>query len=140
MAFLSSIKPKCSRWLLIPIYIEENINTIEEKLNITSNFQKENISEQTFEKAAKIFTYLSFCPPKLMHFFDNLFKTNSPRDIFLALTNVQGNSLAEKESFGKIFLKTLEILKLEHYRSIDKITQKMEEVNFTDTFGKIYYF
>ena len=75
-----------------------------------------------------------------MHFFDNLFETNSPRDIFLALTNVKGNSLAEKESFAKIFLKTMEILKLEHYRSIDKITQKMEEVNFTDTFGKIYYF
>ena len=147
MLFLSqTIRPKCSRWMISQFenYIEENVNIVADKLKVNNNtdFITINVTVHTLELAAKVFTYLSYCPPKLLIFFDNLFKNASPKDILLALPSVQVHSVHQKEGLGKIFKKTMEILKLEHYKILNMLTQNdknnttLQYMNESDIVGK----
>ena len=129
MTFLSrTIQKKCYRLIpmLSDVNIQENINMVGEKLKVnttTTDYIHENMTEHTLKTAAEMFTYLNFCPPKLLNFFDNLFNNASPREILLALMSSQGNSIAEEQSFGKIFTKSMEFLKLDEYKILEGITQ-----------------
>ena len=89
-----------------------------EKLNlnttITSSTPKENVSAETFQTAGEIFTYLNFCPPKgLSDFLSNLIKSESPKNIALAMMSLmQTTQNAAKKSSIRIFTKTMETFQL----------------------------
>ena len=44
--------------------VEENVRTLEEKLNLKiDNEIIENVSDRTLQTALEMFTYLNYCPP-----------------------------------------------------------------------------
>ena len=108
-------------------YISKNINKVEEKFEFSSNSNNsifENVSQETFEEAFKMYTFLNFCPPKMKYFYTEIFKNASPKNMISALAGLLKTSrnAAEKEAATKIFPKLMEKLKLTYYKSIDLIT------------------
>ena len=78
--------------------------------------------------AVELFTYLNFCPNKafklISNFFENLIKTESEKNILLALASMMKTSEnISQESSTRIFIKTMEKMKLHHYKDIDIITK-----------------
>ena len=98
-------------------HVKHNLKALEEHLELNgtgSHF--ENITNETLENAAKMFTYLNFCPSKLLFLYKRLLKTASPREMILTMTSLLKNSQnAAKVSSTKIFIKTMEILNLRNY-------------------------
>ena len=110
--------------LLSNYFIIDHVKGIEEKLklNATSD-QFEKVSEKSFKHASEIFAYLNYCPPKLYNFIKKFKKSSTPKDILLALTSIEKSAKnANKRSSDKIFKKAMEILKLDNYKKINKIT------------------
>lgn len=106
--------------------IIENIEYIvsELKLNVTRDTIKD-VSNKTFNDAADVFTYLNYCPPKLLiAFYEDLIKTASSRNIILAMTSLMKTSKnAEKRSSNRIFSKIMEKLDLSNYEIIQILTK-----------------
>ena len=106
-------------------HISDNIDNIIEKLTsdtiMSTSF--DDVSEETLETAAKMFTYLNFCPNELFSFYADLFLNASPKEIMLALRSINKASItaAHKISSTKIFDRFTSISKLTHYKDIEKL-------------------
>ena len=127
---LSQLKdPKCQsdQPLLYFGYIKNNIDVVEEKLKL--NIERDpnkNVSDETLQFAAKLFTYLNYCPTKDFYVLSSVIKSESAKNILLALTSMMKTSQnAGKKSITKIFTKAMEIFKFSIYKDIDEFTKKM---------------
>ena len=110
--------------LLSDCYIKDNIDVVEEKLKLKIEItQNRNVSVETLQFAASIFTYLNFCPTKDFYVL-SVIKFESAENILLALASMMKSSQnAGKKSSTRIFSKAMEIFKLTSYRDIDVITK-----------------
>ena len=88
--------------------IQDNINSLAAKLkfNTTSYTPKKNISFETLQTAVEMFTYLNYCPPKLLDFKIQLLQTGKPRELILALISLKESSqkAAEKSKLTEILI------------------------------------
>ena len=105
---------------------------MEKRLEINETvLDVENITEENLEEAVAIFTYLNYCPPNILFVFENLLKTASPTEIVLSLTSILKSSQnAAKASSTKVFLKILEVLNLNQYQSIEKLTNNGDNFSY----------
>ena len=111
--------------MLKSIVIEDIIDAIEQSQNISPTTDLyENVTQETFETAGKMFTYLGFCPPDTHKFYKDLFTEESPRNIILAtISMLKTTRNANRISSGQIFLNIAEKLKINnHYRNINDLT------------------
>ena len=113
------------KYLLSVTNIKNNIQRLSEKLKLNpQSIPNSNVSFTTLENAAKMFTYLNYCPPKLIFFISHLLNTATPRDIVLAFSSLKTISLnALKPSTIQMFSKIMESLGLNNYENIQLITQ-----------------
>ena len=107
--------------LLPDNYINQIFDEVNERLGIeirTTSY--EDITNETFETACKIFTYLNFCPPKIKSLYLNLFLLDSPKNILFALTSMLKSSpnAAVKGIAEKTFVKVMERFNLLQHRKI----------------------
>ena len=109
--------------LLFKASVKENILEIENKLNVAADTMTQpNVSKETLQAAAEMFTYLNYSPPKLLVFFRDLFKQENPKNILLALSSiVKVSQNAAKESSRKILQNTLKVLKISNLEKIDAL-------------------
>ena len=121
--------PQChpAHPILSEVHITELIDLVGEKLNLSrkvSNTPVENVQNKTLDFAGKSFIYLTHCPTfNLYDFLKDSTKSRSPKVILSTLTHIMKNSEnSVRENSIKILTKTMEILKLDHYKSIDTIT------------------
>ena len=129
ISFLYQLKdPKCqnSDTLLSDGNIKDNIDVVEEKLKLNVGINPNtNVSDETLQFAANLFTYLKYCPTKDFYVL-SVIKSESAKNILLALTSMMKTSQnAGKKSITKIFTKVMEIFKFSSYKGIDEITKKM---------------
>ena len=133
-SFLSQLKdPKCQVLLLSDSDIKDNIDVVEEKLNLNIEIDpNENVSDETLQFTADLFTYLNYCPPEHFHVLSSIIKSESAKNILLALTSMMKTSKTKtgKQSSTKIFTKAMEIFSLFIYRDIDDAITK--EKGFDD--------
>ena len=120
-------------------YLIGNMRKVEEKLLMNTSIIRtiENVSQETLEIGAKMFTYLNYCPPlpfkNLVKLLQELSQTDtlSPKDLLLALTSIMKSSQnAMKESSRKILRKTLKVLKLVQYENLEIVSNRMDFNNF----------
>lgn len=119
-------EPECkdSNTLFGAAYIEDNINALEKKLEPkTSSIPNNNVSYATLEVAAKMFTYLNYCPPKYLYFVKNLIETRSPNEIIFGLISAKMTLHNLKQSSVKVLIKVMETLGLKQYENIQIITK-----------------
>lgn len=100
-------------------YIRNNTNKLVETLGITgTNIPLRSIEKETLLKAARMFTYLNYCPSKQIqtnNFYKYLIAEASTKDIILALTSIiKSSSNAMKSSAVKIFAKQTELMQLQN--------------------------
>ena len=112
----------------IPILLEETlinniIGELENRLNITQDSSiHSDVTNQILQAAAQIFTFLNFCPPKILKFYESLFRNASSKNILLALTNVvKVSQNAAKRSAIKILQTTLKTLRLAQFEKIEAL-------------------
>ena len=80
--------------LLLDDEIIQNIQDLEKNLEFnSSDITYDNITSETFDTAAKMFTYLNHCPPKIVDFYKEFLKTSTLKDLILVLNRIQKNSL-----------------------------------------------
>ena len=106
--------------------IKSNSQILAEKLEIktTATTPIANVSVETLQTAAKIFTYLNYCPTKITLFFRHLLGNASPKEIILALSSIKHTSInAEKISAEQIFTKTMDKLSLNNFENTQVISQ-----------------
>ena len=127
-SFLSQLKdPKCQdhNTLLSDSYIKDNIDFVEEKLNlhitITPN---KNVSDETLQFAAKLFTYLNYCPTKDFYVLPSVIKSESAKNILLALTSMMKTSKNAGLKTSEIFTKAMEMFQLITYKGMDAINKE----------------
>ena len=78
----------------IPILLEEthinnNIGDLENQLNITQDSSiHSDVNNKILQAAAQIFTFLNFCPPKILKLYGSLFRSASSK--FPLLENQSG--------------------------------------------------
>ena len=115
----------------------EFIDLFAEELNLTPSSipeaPKDNITYQKLETAAEIFTYLMYCPPKLVPLVAQILKTETPKNIILALTSMIKSPTIVPQSTRKILFNVLKTLKLDQYETIQIITKGKCYIN--GTFG-----
>ena len=111
--------------LLSDNYINNDIDVVEEKLKLNVGINPNtNVSDETLQFAANLFTYLKYCPTKDFYVL-SIIKSESAKNILLALTSMMKTSQnAGKKSFTRIFIKAMEIFRLFIYRDIDAITKE----------------
>ena len=125
--------------------IKDIIDGIEQRrnLNSTSDLYK-NVTQETFDMAAKMATYLFLCPSDTHSFYDVLFRTETPKNIVLAmLSMLKTTRNAGKIAAEKIVGKVAEKLKIDHFKNIDDLINGKCTTNCTDIleiFGKIFPF
>ena len=126
-SFLSQkTDPKCQdlNTMLSDRYIKDNIDIVKENLKLKKEFSpNETVTDETLQTAAEIFTYLNYCPPKLLSFIKNLISTGTPKDIILGLTSAKMTLHNLKESPTKVLIKVMESLGLNHYQNIQMLTK-----------------
>ena len=125
-SFLSeNTNPDCDsdNILLSDTIINDNINTVEEKLKLNTTLpQNESLSDDTLQIGFQMFTYLNYCPATLFNFIRDIKESATPKDILLALTSIEKSSQnAIQRSSAKIFTKAMEVFKLNHYKNINTI-------------------
>ena len=138
--------PECEypNTLLSNSYVKKNINSVKEKLNLTTTFNmtNKNVTKKTLEQAAQMFTYLNYCPPHLYYFLRKIEFSETPKNILLAIISIiKTRNNAEKRSSTKIFTKIMEKLKLHNHKDIDIITkgEGLKDKHF-DTWNKTLKF
>ena len=73
--------------LISDTLVKENIRNLEQCLKVSSTSGLiENVSDKTLDVAAKLFTYLNYCPPTILAFYKNLIKNGSVKNIISTLT------------------------------------------------------
>ena len=72
-----------------------------------------------------MFTYLNFCPPKLLTFIVHLFETGTPRDMILALAGIKKSlqEASEKRKIIEIFQRVMNTFNLNQYEKLQIITK-----------------
>ena len=111
--------------LIADQYITENIDIIERELQVQQNDTIfDNITKEALEIGAEIYTYLNYCPPRIIQFYKELLLKGSEKEIILVLTNIMKTRRnAEMETAESIWKKIdLEFNFL--YQNIEKITRK----------------
>ena len=105
--------------------IKNNIKNLEKKLEQSQAYtENRNVSDETLQKAAKMFTFLNHCPPKLLSFLENLFTTGRAKDMILGISNAKNTFESYvKQSSSKILIKLMETLKLKQFEKIQIITK-----------------
>ena len=81
-------KPLCNKenTLVSNALMKESMRNIEQIMNISNSRELiKDVSQGTFETAAKMFTYLNYCPPKLLSYYKNLFGRAPVKNIISAL-------------------------------------------------------
>ena len=128
-------KRDCIKNIITSNYIKENIDNFAEELKLKpSPIPNDNVSSEALEIAADIFTYLNFCPPKLIFLIKHILEAEKPKDIILAFTSIMKTSDKKvKESSMKIFLKIMESFKLKQHEKVQRITKGKCFIN--GTFG-----
>ena len=118
--------PKCYDNKIASTNIQRNIDEVEKNFTTKPiNQSKENITEDILQTGAEMFTYLNFCPPKLLMFYKKLLLQGSIKDIILAFTNMMKTRRnAEKSLATKLWNKIERKLKHLKYRKIDSLTFK----------------
>ena len=121
--------------LIADTFVQNHISEIENKLNVASDkMTYPDVSNETFQTAAEMFTYLNYRPPKLLVFFEELFKKEKAENILLALSSiVKVSQNAEKESSRKILQNTLKVLKLNYLEKIDTLTRGLGLSDLADS-------
>ena len=107
--------------------IKSNIDKVQQELNLDRNIQViENVASETLETAARMYAYLSFCPPKqILYFYKELFEKSSVRDIIFAVPGkIRVSSNAEKKAFILIWKKVTSFLEL-HNLNINTMTNNL---------------
>ena len=92
--------------LLTNTNIQNNINSLAGELELnTTSTPDINVLKRTLKTAAEMFTYLNYCPPKLISFSKHVFQTGTPREIILALTSAikTSQNVNKKDYFIEIF-------------------------------------
>ena len=118
--------PKCQEFdtLLSDSYIKGNVDILEEKLKLNTIIDRnKNVSDETLQSAAKIFSYLNHCPPKLSSFIKILITTGTPKDIILGLTSTKMTLLDKRKLFDKVFIQVMNKFNLKHYENIQILTK-----------------
>ena len=88
-----------------------------------------------------IFTYLNYCPTKDFYVLSSVIKSESAKNILLALTSMMKTSQnAGQKSYIKIFTKAMEIFKLSRFEEIDTITRENGIDVLRNDFKAIFYF
>ena len=112
--------------------IKTNIDNFEKQManKATTNTSDENVTEDSLQTGAEMFTYLNFCPPKaLQKFFKKLFLYGSTKDIILAVTNIiKTRKNAEKSTAIKIWREIDKKLPYLEYQIIDSISLKQTKI------------
>ena len=125
-SFLSEkLESACQEFNLIAEQdIVENNDQIERKLQLQVNYTLyENIPEDILQTGAEMYTYLNYCPSKIMQFYDHLFLEGSIKHIILAVTNIiKTRRNAERETAMDIWNRIEKELTL-FYNNIDKVTR-----------------
>ena len=89
-------------------------------------------------------TYLSLCPSDTHSFYDILFRSETPKNIVLAmLSMLKTTRNAGKIAAEKIVGKVAEKLKINHFKNIDDLINGKCTTNCTDIFeffGKTFLF
>ena len=125
----------CNNSMLRFDVIEDIIDAIEQSQNISSTTDLyENVTQETFDTAGKIFTYLGLCPPDTHKFYDDLFTEETPKNIILAmLSMLKTTRNADRISSQKIFLNVADKLKIDnHYSNINDLTSANCTMNCND--------
>ena len=129
ISFLSKYEhPQCN--YLETLLSDENIKDITKSLadglnlNI-STVPRKNVTDESLQTAAQIFTYLNFCPPKKIPSLIMLvFKNSKPKDIIFALKSIiKTSNILVKKSSVQILSKFMEDLSLNQYKAIQIITK-----------------
>ena len=134
-----NLEPECERITpsLSEIYIQDIIDQFAEELNLTPSSipktPKDNITYQKLETAGQIFTYLMYCPPKLVPLVAQILKSETPKNMILALTSMIKRPTIVPQSSRKILINVLKTLKLDQYETIQIITKGKCYIN--GTFG-----
>ena len=116
-------EPKCNKenTLVSDDQIRYNVNNVEDRL-IETQSNNETNDEKTLdnvlETAAEIFTYLNYCPPKILSFYKNLLKSDSYKNIILALMSMIKSS---NDVFRTISFKILSKLNLNGHNGMQSI-------------------
>ena len=150
--FLSkNINPECNslETLLSIDLIRDNVMKVKEKLNLNEGLKMTtitteqcmqypcktikvdvpilytDITKNTLHTAAEMFTYLNYCPPKLLlSAYDNVLKSTSPKKIVLGMISLRKVSQNnERECAEKIFMKMMSSFKSIEYQNIQMITR-----------------
>ena len=120
--------PECriGRNLISESCIKEILNNLTKKSPYLQKNKAKNYFDDEYTYGAKMFTYLSFCPPKkLIKFYRELFVKGSIRDMILALTNIMKTRRnAEKSSATKLWSKLEDKLKFLNYKKLESLTLK----------------
>ena len=89
--------------------IKANIDQMEEKLKLNAhNMVFNNVTEETLNTAAEMFTFLSFCPDaKLLLFIDHVLKTDSLQNIILSLASMIKTSQNAIQRSSTLILKNI---------------------------------
>ena len=123
ISFLSA-KPETTceteeKTMLSDQHIEDNVNGLMKRLNLENIIRSTpyaNVSYETLQKSAKMFTYHNYCPPKF-------YNSASPKHIILTMTSILKTSKnAARRSSIKMLRKAIAMFKLDFYKKIDKIT------------------
>ena len=127
-SFLSkNDEPECQHpdTLVSDKNIRDNLKHLTSELKLKTSL-KPNVSYQNkLKTAAEMFTYLNFCPPLSLSLLRSILKYQTPRDVILGLTSIMKTSKnAEKQTSLNIFMKVMEIMKLDHHKQIQFITTK----------------
>ena len=88
ISFLSA-KPETTceteeKTMLSDQHIEDNVNGLMKRLNLENIIRSTpyaNVSYETLQKSAKMFTYHNYCPPKF-------YNSASPKHIILTMTSI----------------------------------------------------
>ena len=124
---LENPKPECDGFnvFLNEETIKENFGILTKKMKVNSTVETTTVSKDTLETSARMYTYLTYCPPKLLSMYRTLFMNSSPKKIILALSSILKTSDgAAKKTTGKIFTKVMEKLGLDQFKSIEMISEK----------------
>ena len=134
----------CDNSMLKSNFISNLTDAIEQNQNLSSSRELYgNVSQETFEIAGKIFTYLGFCPSATHELYKDLFY-ESPKEIISAMISILKTSRnADKKSAYKIFLKVAEKLKINNYKNIKDLNDGNCTKDCNESFnvlGKIFIF
>ena len=120
-------------------HIKDLTNELADKLKLNTTYEtNENVSYKTLQTAAEMFLYLNYCPYKLDQSHDHsldengksfwslmnhVLKTETPKDIILALTVLQKTPIMRlKAATQKIFRRVMERINLLQFEQIQMIT------------------